>query len=302
MIIPLSVQLQVVAPAVPKYPYGNCLYINDEIPALLDLGAGGDAFADIPKESIQMALISHFHFDHLHCDSLFPQAALLAGEEEKLAYSDPSVYIRIHGYDLWDDVMPGVERKMYGQVVALPPDVPIQPGFRDISLAGTFTDGQEISFGRTKARAVHLPGHTIGHYGFWFESENILFSGDVDMVHTGPWYNSASADVEDLIQSVRRIKEINPRIIVPSHRRIQDEGISEKLDRYIQVVLNREDRIFEALSHPLTLDELADHHFMFPEGRNMYELFWEKMTIRHHLRHLAQRGLIREELGTYYRT
>ncbi len=63
----------------------------------------------------------------------------MAGEEERLTYVDQQEYIRFHGYDLWDDLMPGIKRELYGDVVILPEDVPIQPGFRVIPLAATFT-------------------------------------------------------------------------------------------------------------------------------------------------------------------
>src|SRR5665647_1724785 len=131
MLTCISNGIWLVAPRVPRYPYANCLYIEDERPTVIDLGAGGNAFAD----------------------------------------------------------------------------------------------GDEIQTGKNTIKAIHLPGHSAGHYGFYFEKENILFSADIDLVRTGPWYNSNSGNVGDLIASVQKIKEINPRIIVPSHRRIQSENL-----------------------------------------------------------------------------
>lgn len=131
MLTCISNGIWLVAPRVPRYPYANCLYIEDERPTVIDLGAGGNAFAD----------------------------------------------------------------------------------------------GDEIQTGKNTIKAIHLPGHSAGHYGFYFEKENILFSADIDLVRTGPWYNSNSGNVGDLIASVQKIKEINPCIIVPSHRRIQSENL-----------------------------------------------------------------------------
>lgn len=60
-------------------------------------------------------------------------------------------------------------RQAYGQVVPLKDDVLARPGFRRLPLAGTLSDGQTIELGSIKLTAVHLPGHTRGHYGFYIE-------------------------------------------------------------------------------------------------------------------------------------
>ena len=302
MLSEIGNRIWLLAPQVPRYPYGNCLYIEDELPTVIDLGAGGNTFKDIPCDQVKLGLISHFHFDHVHGTSFFPQAQFMAGEEERLTYVDQQEYINFHGYNLWDDLMPGIKRELYGNVVILPEDVPIQPGFRVIPMARNFKDMEEINIGRTKIKAIHLPGHTAGHYGFYFAQENILFSGDIDLVRTGPWYNSNSGSVGDLIASVQRIKEINPRIVVPSHRRIQTKDIPAQLDAYIQVVLDREAKIYDYLQRPHNIADLAEYRLTYPRQLNDYEEFWEKMTIRNHLQHLMELGSVTEiEPGIYIR-
>lgn len=291
----------VAPPAKPRYPYSNSLYLEDERKLVIDAGAGSGAYADLPSSDINLLLITHFHFDHLHGDSLFAKATLMAGQEEEAVYHDQHEYTRFHGYDLWEEIM-GIERTAYGQVVPLPDDVIAQPGFREIALDGTFADGDIIETGKISLRAVHLPGHTTGHYGFYLEKQGILFSGDIDLVPAGPWYSSASADVGDLITSVDTIRRIDPRMVVSSHRRVQTEKIQEQLKLYIQVVLDRQDKIIELLKLPHTLNALAEYGLVFPERHNIYEIFWERMTIRNHLRHLLREGIITEtEPGHYQR-
>lgn len=280
--------------AKPRYPYGNCLYIEDDSAAVIDLGAGGRAFADIPAKKVELAFISHFHFDHVHGDSFFPEAELYAAREESQTYSNEKEYLKYHGYDMWDKVMPGIKREAYGKVIPLPDDIPVQPGFRNIPLSGTFTNLDRFDLGKRSITSIHLPGHTAGHYGFYLEKDGILFSGDIDLVAGGPWYSSNSASVGDFMYSVQRIKEINPRIVVPSHRRAQFQNIPQQLDRYLQVVLDRENKIFDLLQEPQTLADLAEHGLVFPERNNNYELFWERMTIRNHLQHLIENNLVTE--------
>lgn len=301
MLTRIADKMWVVSPqGPPKYPYCNCLYIEDEEPAVIDMGAGTRAFAEIPCERVQYGLISHFHFDHLHCDGLFPNARIFGAEEEAGTYKDPDVYTEFHGYNMWEEMM-GQPRPPFMSV--LPDDVPAVPGFREIRLDGLLHDGDVIDLGKRKILVVHLPGHTVGHYGFWFDEEGILFSGDIDLVANGPWYSSKSADVGALYKSIRRVKELNPRLIIPSHRRPVMDNIKERLDRYIKVVEDREERILELLKRPLTLEDLSSYALVFPEPKNnIYEVFWEKMTLRNHLRYLLREGYIREVTpGVYLR-
>lgn len=278
----------------PRYPYANCMYIEGDNPTVIDMGAGAAAFRAIPLEAISKVLVSHVHFDHIHGDKLFVNAGIYVGLEEKDTYIHDKAYISFYGYDLWEQLMPGIDREAYGQVIPLADDVLSQPGFRPIELAGTFEDGTVFDTGQYKLTTIHLPGHTTGHYGFYLEKESILFSGDIDLAPAGPWYSSNSADVGALIKSVKRIKEIDPRVLVPSHRRILTEDIKKGLDNYIGIVLMRNEKILDLLRAPMTLDQLAEHGLIFPERKNNYELFWEKMTIRNHLRYLLAAGLATE--------
>lgn len=302
MLIPITQGITVVAPLDrPRYPYANCMYIEADRPAVIDMGAGASAFQEIPCSQVRLGLLTHFHFDHLHGYDLFTGADIMAGREESVTYCDEQSYIDFHGYNLWDSIMK-IPRQAYGQVVPLQDDVLARPGFRNIPLSDTFKDGQKIDLGNMTLTSVHLPGHTLGHYGFYFEKEGILFSGDIDLVPSGPWYSSNSASVTDLIKSVQRIKEINPRMLIPSHRRIQTKNISAQLDQYIGVVTERNQRLLEILAQPHTLDQLAEYHLIFPECQNIYESFWEKMTLRNHLRHLTQEHLVQEfPDGIYHR-
>ncbi|MGE5381235.1 MAG: MBL fold metallo-hydrolase [Methylocystaceae bacterium] len=290
-----------VAPdAAPRYPYSNSLYIEDDIPAVIDFGAGSRALGELPVAEVQLGFISHFHFDHLHCTPLFPDINLLCGQEERATYSSEEEYMSFHGYNLWQTIMPGIKRQLYGQVVKLADDVPVNPGFRRLNMADIFTDGQQFKLGRHQLTAIHLPGHTAGHYGFYFPHYNLLFSGDIDLAPAGPWYSSNSANVESLKSSIRKIIALNPDTIVSSHRRVLKDNLRQQLEHYLQVVLDREDNIYSLLSTPQNLDSLAEHHLVFPGERNTYDLFWEKMTIRNHLISMCGQEVVKEVAPGYY--
>jgi hypothetical protein len=223
----------------------------------------------------------------------------MAGAEEKFTYVDQNAYIHFHGYDLWDELM-HIEREMYGDVIKIPRDIPIEPGFKTIHLADTFSDGDVIQTGKYEVMTVHLPGHCAGIMVSIWKSKTSSYSDDIDLVKTGPWYNSNSGSVGDLIASVQIIK-ICPRVWSSLHTAVSRRRIwflSWMLTS--RCVLDREEKIYNYLHQPHTIDQLATYRLTYPQQRDQYEAFWEKMTIRNHLRHMLELGLIKEiEPGVY---
>lgn len=43
----------------------------------------------------------------------------------------------------------------------------------------SFGDGEELQFGKSSFKIIHVPGHSPGHTVFLFESDNVLIAGDV---------------------------------------------------------------------------------------------------------------------------
>lgn len=295
MLRQLAKNLWVVAPPVkPRFPYGNCLYIEGAEPIVIDAGAGVNAFAEIAADQVHWVLLSHSHFDHVHSSACFKQARILAGWQEENCYKDEKAYADFNGYSNWHKLMPGIERENFTTIFPPPEDVPLAPGFQIIPLAGTFSDMDCWDSGTIKVRALHLPGHTSGHYGFFIEREGVLFSADLDLVAAGPWLGSNSADIDDLICSVERIKQLNPRIIVPSHRREQDSNLARQLDTFIGVVLKRQEHILNLLKIPHSIEQLAAYRMVYPHPTTMHEVFWERMTMFNHLRFSLRHGLAAE--------
>lgn len=295
MLRKLAKNLWVVAPPEkPRFPYGNCLYIEGDEPIVIDAGAGIKAFSEINPDGVCWVLLSHSHFDHIHCSICFKKAKILAGWQEKDCYTDEKVYSEFNGFDYWNKLMPGIRRDNYSEVFPFSSDIPLPPGFQEIPLGATFGDMDCFDSGALKVRALHLPGHTAGHYGFFIEKEEVLFSGDLDLVAAGPWLGSNSSDIDDLLGSIERIKQLNPRIIVPSHRREQDKSLTQQLDAFVGVVLKRQEKILALLKIPHSIEQLAAYRLVYPQPTIAYEFFWECMTILNHLRFSLRHGLVEE--------
>lgn len=296
MIIDLTRQIKLIRPQGRSFfPYSNSLYVDDDTRLVIDAGSG-QAYSDIPASQVELLFLSHYHFDHTHGTDYFKRAGIMAGVQEAPAYSSLESYIEFTGFAHWSELMDHPKSQPFTGSAGYPEDVKEKPGFREIKLAGAFKDLDRIPLGNTTMLAVHTPGHTHGHYSFWFEKEGIFFASDLDLSPGGPWYGEEYSDVDALIQSVDRINEIDPPVILTSHRRVfkkPDDDIKHMLKDYLGVTLKREEDILEALKEPRTIDQIADLGLAYePNPRTQHVEFWNKMMILKHINRLQRMGLI----------
>jgi hydroxyacylglutathione hydrolase len=73
----------------------------------------------------------------------------------------------------WDHTGANMELKATGDVKIVGPASEKIPGI-DLKLK----DGDEIEFGRTKAKIIDVGGHTKGHIAYYFEDDAKVFVGD----------------------------------------------------------------------------------------------------------------------------
>lgn len=119
------------------------------------------------------------------------------------------------------------------------------PAKIDVPLA----DGDELPFWGG-LRVVHLPGHTLGHCGFFSARHSVLFCGDLiacyrpkTAVIPPPIFNSAP---ELIPASLAKARRLDPRFIVPqhyfshnpaAHRRRFDWLLARRVERPAALVL-----------------------------------------------------------------
>lgn len=268
-----------------RFPYAHSLYIDGEIQALIDTGAG-KGLKRFSPENIDVVLFSHFHPDHVKEIDRFTGVFFWshpASVPPLLSIEDFSLYTGLTNFrEDWED--------------RYPLEVSILPGIHH-----QFRDGDVLDFGGIRLLVVHLPGHSPGHTAFFHEREGILFSGDIDLTRFGPWYGYPSSDIRAFIQSIAKVKSLNPRHLVSSHRGLIREDIGEELDSFREVISTREERILDFLSHPCTLKELQDRVMIYGELSFQMDLlyYFEGVFIEKHLESLFYRGLVRRE-GPYY--
>jgi glyoxylase-like metal-dependent hydrolase (beta-lactamase superfamily II) len=180
---------------------------------LLDTGLPGDGkrirrvmdAAGAGPQDVRAILLTHGHLDH-------------AGSAAELkAWTGAPVYAHPFEQQHIDGTYPysGLNR-VCGALEAAGRAV---MNYRATKIDVSIADGDELPFWGG-LRVVHLPGHTIGHCGFYSAKHDLLFSGDLwvrFMMRTQTSPAVFSDDLSQIPSSMRRARTFGARWIVPGH-------------------------------------------------------------------------------------
>jgi len=116
-----------------------------------------------------------------------------------------------------------------------------KPAVIDVPLA----DGDELPFWGG-LRVVHLPGHTVGHCGFYSAEHSVLFSGDLFAsyffnVHLPPRILNSVPEL--LPASLEKARRLGAHFLVPQHYDILDGELHRR--RFERLLARRERRRIE---------------------------------------------------------
>ena len=255
-----------------KFPYSHSLVIEDESRAIIDTGVSSKSLALIAVEEIRLVINTHCHFDHIAKNPLFKQATVYMHHLDAQALKNPKMWEEHTGLD-WDNVMGGF-LKFWGLSTS-----PFE-GQEVVELQ----DGDIIDFGKTQAATIHAPGHSAGHCCFYFQKEDVLFSGDIDLTSFGPWYGNPFSDIDQFVASIKRLVEIAPGCIITSHAGLIRENIRERLFSYLAVIQKRDDVIVKLLKEPHTLEQIVNKKPIFkkyPSADGFYQRIEREMVSKH---------------------
>ena len=275
-----------------QFPFSHSILILDEVTALIDTGCGIERLQRLSSDHRpDLVINSHAHPDHISGNWLFTGPPLLV-PRQSFEYSG-----RIHQMsERFTGSEPMVQkwRKYIREAT----------GFRDALPTDHYEDGHRFHFGSMELLAMHCPGHTEDTYCFLEARRGILFSFDIDLSPFGPWYGHPHSDIAQFEASIRRIRDLKPRVVVSSHMGIISDGLEKRLQAYLDVFTQRDMRILGFLSQERRLEEMVDRPLIyrdFPYAPELLRL-WERNMLVKHLDRLVQRGLVRKTEQGYVRT
>jgi glyoxylase-like metal-dependent hydrolase (beta-lactamase superfamily II) len=173
-------------------------------------------------------------------------------------------------------------------------------GFRNCPPTDSYGSDSKFNFGRVILDPVFTPGHTKDHYCFFSERASTLFSFDYDLT-SFPWYGHRESNLEQFKESIERLKNLSPRVVVSSHRGIISGDIGAQFERFSKIIEERDGQILSLLEGKKTISQLVRHapiYGGFPYAKPLLR-YWEGQMIRKHLQHLKTEGRAKS-VGTRY--
>ena len=270
-----------------KYPSGNTLQVSGrEESVLIDpsLGLHARRAAGEALPAADRLLLSHCHEDHLAGVSLYPRTPCHVPRLEQGALASLDALMELYGYP--EPIGSGWRKALVEQFHFLPrPD------------ALGYDDGERFELGGVSIRAIHAPGHTVGHSLFHVEPDDVLYLGDIDLSSFGPYYGDAWSSLEDFERTLTIARGIAARWYATFHHIGVIEGreaFVARLDRYAAVIADRERRLLAYLAEPRSLDEIAARRFVYrPQDPVPFADPVERRSMGQHLDRLVRSGRIR---------
>jgi glyoxylase-like metal-dependent hydrolase (beta-lactamase superfamily II) len=159
---------------------------------------------------IEFVLHTHGHIDHIGGDVLLKEEGrvlLMIHESDAVFLED-----RPRSFDL--AYRPGkrnAEEHRRRFLSEVGPDLPVDR---------RLVDGDRIALGEdVELRVVHLPGHTKGSVGYYWEREGIIVCGDsIPGLGTGGGFLPIIEDFDAYLRSLETVKEMDIETMIVGHR------------------------------------------------------------------------------------
>jgi glyoxylase-like metal-dependent hydrolase (beta-lactamase superfamily II) len=254
--------------------------IKDQVSLLIDPSIDlQETDRDVLIGKVDIVINSHAHEDHFAGNHLFPEAQFLVHEKDVEPMQSLDTLLDI--YEVKESERTQMA-KFLTDIFHYKPVDDIQP----------ITDGEVIDLGRNKVHCIHAPGHTPGHVMLLFEPHDVLFVADLDLTSFGPYYGDKHSSLEDTIQSLKKMRAMakDLRACISFHQAgVVDTDIEGAVDRYCDIIWDRETRLLEFIQEPKSLDQIIDKCIVY--RRKVPGLSWqytvEKNTMSRHIDRLV---------------
>ena len=277
-----------------NFPACNSLLIEDSQTAIIDSGLGSKWLKKLfAEKNIDILINSHTHPDHVAGNALVMR---LSGVEIYAPYQE-------RGYNLSLEKMKkdlGVKgSSIQGSWEIFVRD---QIGFQEIEKETTFNDAHIFDLGDVQLEAIHIPGHSPGHFGFLIREDNIFFASDIGLDLFGPWYGYGNSDLDVFISSIHKIKGLDIERTVSSHSDQLIDDINKGLDGCLRIIDQRNNRILDKINQGVKdIKKLVGSGFIYKSlsSRIMspdFVSFFEEKMIKEHIKILISAGEVDKEV------
>ncbi|UCG02849.1 MAG: MBL fold metallo-hydrolase [Candidatus Heimdallarchaeota archaeon] len=273
------------------YPYSHSLLVktNEKKAILFDSGFGHDRVRKVLTElKITKVFLSHWHEDHI-------SGNFLLRKEQAKFYSHPldaRLLNDISQFQTFYDTVGSSMEDFFQEII-------ISMNLENLTEIDEVIDNQMIEIGDTLTiKVIHTPGHSAGHCCYYEPNLHLVFLADIDLSGLGPWYGCLDSNLEDFIESIKRLMQIDIEYAISSHKGIfiSSKEIKRQLLKFLNIIDLRDNKILEELSEdkPRSIEDLIGKGIIYRNYKQMKEYLFiaERQMISKHLLQLVKRELI----------
>lgn len=277
-----------------KFPGCTSLLIDDgNTAAIIDPGAGPGALLNaMGNRKADIVINTHYHFDHISGNYLFPNAKLYMNPIEVECFPNLSRIAELLGIEeiYGRDGVAGWLKK-----VADPnsPQTKFSPSNRhEWWMSTRFSADSYIydnvwEIGKTRVIMVHTPGHTGGFCCPYFPDEGLVYTGDIDLTSFGPWYAGSDGNIEQFLASAHRVTRLDADWFLTGHQAgmVSRSDFIDKLENFLDIIHQRQKRLVSLLESGEQTEDIPNHGLLYPPKYQIdpWLAMWERIAVRKHL-------------------
>jgi len=213
---------------------------------------------EVPWDKLTRVLITHLHPDHYGLTGKIKEysgAEILMHARDarqlNVRYQNPQELLAEIREWLSDQGVPGTE--LEDLTVA---SMPVLANVSFVKPDKLLFGGENLIAGGISLKTIWTPGHSPGHLCFYWEEEQILFSGDHVLPGISPNIGLHPQSLADplnaYLDSLAELKELKVKLVLPGHEHAFAD-LNGRIDELLASHRERLDRIKEALAkEPLT--------------------------------------------------
>lgn len=267
-----------------RFPYCACLYLKGKkLRVLIDAGMGPENMAPVKALGIDLLILTHCHIDHRLTRMEIADVPVWCHEKEKVYFQDRDYFFTAMGFKRSGLDLNGLFDFAHGMF--------------ETEIDHQLTDGERIELGGITLETIHTPGHTPGHMAFFIPEHGLLFSGDIDLTSFGPFYGHDFADINDLLVSIKKLRQVKTNMVISGHAGPFKEDLPARFKNYAEVIHTRDRLLLKTLEQAKSIEDFKGSHLFYKAYPDFPDLirWFELVHIEKHLARLAAMGKARQE-------